>query len=124
MLFRRNDMPRALHSARELGAEQSRSAQGSHARNAGGALARLQTTASAVRRSGRLFRRRLQLVVGEYEVLLVERLVAGEAGGEIGPGVGGLVGLEGLVFPLAVALAVGIFGAPARALLHDRVGQD
>src|ERR1700720_3469206 len=71
-----------------------------------------------------LFRRRLHLVVEVNEILLVERLVAVEAGAEIGPGVHALVGLEGLVLPLAVAHAVGVFGAPARALFHHRVADE
>src|SRR5262249_36886244 len=72
--------------------------------------------------------RGLQFVVGEHEVLLVERLVTVEAGGEIGAGIGCLVGLEGLIFPFAVAHIVRVLGAPARTLLHhgiaDEIGLD
>src|SRR5215510_1179234 len=70
----------------------------------------------------------LQPIVGLHEVLLVEWLVAGEASQQIGLGVGHLVGAEGLIFPLAVTLAVRIFGTPAGPLLHhgvaDNVGLD
>src|SRR6476619_7551429 len=65
-----------------------------------------------------LFRRGLELVVEEDEILLVERLVAVEAGGKIGRGVRALVRLEGLVLPFAVADVVRVLGAPARALFH------
>src|SRR5262249_60389342 len=67
-----------------------------------------------------LFRRRLHLVVEVNVVLLVERLVAVETGAEIGAGVHALVGLEGLVLPLAVADVVGGLGAPAPALFRHR----
>ena len=54
-------------------------------------------------------------VEGEHEILLVERLVAGEAVLQVGLVVDGLVGLEGLVLPLAVADLVGILAPqPAR----------
>src|SRR5262245_58229360 len=68
--------------------------------------------------------RRLQPIVGLHEVLLVEWLVAGEASPEIGLAVGCLVGTEGLIFPLAVTLAVRIFGTPAGPLLHHGVADD
>src|SRR6266508_3174016 len=71
-----------------------------------------------------LFRGALHLVVGIDEILLVERLVAVEAGGEIGGGVGRLVRLEGLVFPFAVADVVRILGAPAGPLLHHGIGDE
>src|SRR3981189_462157 len=71
-----------------------------------------------------LFRRGLALVVEEDEILLVERLVAVEAGGEVGRGIGALVRLEGLILPVAVADIVGVFGAPARALFHDRIAEE
>src|SRR5499427_4377343 len=71
-----------------------------------------------------LFRRRLHLVVEVNVILLVERLVTVEASAEIGAGVHGLVGLEGLVLPLAVAHVVGVLGAPARALFHHRVADE
>src|SRR3990170_5361981 len=66
----------------------------------------------------------LHLVEGEDEVLLVERLVAGEAGFEVGLVVDGLVRLERLILPLAVAYIVGVLGAPAVALLHHHVADD
>src|SRR5438132_6428311 len=69
-------------------------------------------------------RRHLQLLVREHEILCGLRLVAVEAAGQVGVGVGGLVGAEGLVFPLAVALRLGVFGAPAGALLHHGVAED
>src|SRR5262249_8645590 len=47
-----------------------------------------------------------------------------EAGGEVGIGIGCLVGAERLIFPFAIALCLGIFGAPAGALLHHRVAHD
>src|SRR5262249_24270925 len=71
-----------------------------------------------------LVRRRLRLVVEVNVILLVERLVAVEAGAEIGAGIYALVGLEGLVLPLAVAHVVGVLGAPARALFHHRVADE
>src|SRR6185436_3306948 len=75
--------------------------------------------------SGRvLFRGGLELVVEEDEILLVERLVAVEAGREIGRGVGALVRLEGLVLPFAVADVVRVLGAPARALFHHRIADE
>src|SRR5262249_44880995 len=52
------------------------------------------------------------------------RLVAAEAGLEVGLVVDGLVRGEDLVLPLAVAHVVRIFGAPAGALLHHRVGDE
>ena len=58
-----------------------------------------------------LFRRGLELVVEEGEILLVERLVAVEAGGEIGRGVRALVRLERLVLPFAVADVIRVLGA-------------
>src|SRR5262245_34628760 len=75
-------------------------------------------------RRRQLFRRRLHLVVEVHVILLVERLVAVEAGAEIGAGIHALVGLEGLVLPLAVAHVVGVLGAPARALFHHRVADE
>src|SRR5262249_43907304 len=84
--------------------------------------ARLQRNSPAAPLDRRLlFRRRLHLVVEENVILLVERLVAVEAGAEIGAGVHAFVGLEGLVLPLAVAHVVGVLAAPARALFHHRV---
>ena len=71
-----------------------------------------------------LFRGRLHLVVEKHIILLVQGLVAVEAGGEIGRRVGALVGLEGLVLPFAIADIVRIFRAPARALFHHRVGEE
>src|SRR6516225_6507707 len=71
-----------------------------------------------------LFRRRLHLIVEVDVILLVERLVTVEAGAEIGAGVHGLVRLEDLVLPLAVAHVVGVLGAPARALFHHRVADE
>src|SRR6185436_8314107 len=71
-----------------------------------------------------LFRGGLELVVEKDEILLVERLVAVEAGGEIGRGVGALVLLEGLVLPFAVADVVRVLGAPARALFHHRIADE
>src|SRR5262245_43638771 len=68
------------------------------------------------RTAAQLFRRRLHLVVEVNVILLVERLVAVEAGAEIGGGVHALVRLEDLVLPLAVAHVVRVLGAPARAL--------
>ena len=47
-----------------------------------------------------------------------------EAGAEIGAGVHGLVRLEDLVLPLAVAHVVGVLGAPARAFFHHRVADE
>src|SRR5262252_7787699 len=71
-----------------------------------------------------LFRRRLHLIVEVNVILLVERLVTVEARTEIGAGVHGLVALEGLVLPIAVAHVVGVLGAPARALFHHRVADE
>src|SRR5262249_32058886 len=71
-----------------------------------------------------LFRCHLELVIGEYEVLRGLRLMAIEAGCEIGVGVWGLVGAEGLIFPVAVADVLRIFRAPAGTLLHDRIAQN
>src|SRR5215813_10075476 len=80
--------------------------------------------ASPWERARRLFRRRLHLIVEVNVILLVQRLVAVEAGAEIGAGVHALVRLEGLVLPLAVAYVVGVLGAPARALFHHRVADE
>jgi hypothetical protein len=71
-----------------------------------------------------LFRRRLHPVVEEDIILLVQRLVAGEAGVEIGRTVRSLVCLEGLVLPLPVTHVVRILAAPARTLLHHRVADE
>src|SRR5258708_9914395 len=71
-----------------------------------------------------LFRRGLELVVEEDEILLVERLVAVEAGGKIGRGVRALVRLEGLVLPFAVADVVRVLGAPPRAPLPHPVAHE
>src|SRR5262245_5565500 len=71
-----------------------------------------------------LFRRRFHLVVEENVILLVERLVAVEARAKVGRRVHRLVGLEGLILPLAVAHIVRILTAPARALLHHRVADE
>src|SRR6185295_1599263 len=60
----------------------------------------------------------------EHEILLVERLVAGEAVFQVGLVVHGFVGLEGLVLPLAVAQLLGILAAPTGSLLHDRVADE
>src|SRR5262245_10635661 len=60
----------------------------------------------------------------EHEILLVERLVAGEAVFQVGLVVDGFVGLEGLVLPFAVAHVLGILAAPAGALFHDRVADE
>src|SRR5262249_28286215 len=65
--------------------------------------------------------RSLHTLVGEDEVLPGLRLVAVEAGREIGIRIGSLVGAEGLILPLAIALRLGIFGAPARAPFHHGV---
>ena len=65
------------------------------------------------------------LAVREQEVArLRQRLVALEAGGELGVRVRLLGRREGLIFPLAVADVVRILGAPALALLHHRVGDE
>src|SRR5713226_8428236 len=66
--------------------------------------------------------RGLQLVEREQVVDVGLRLVAVEAGREVGLVVDLLVRQEGLILPLAVADIVRILGAPAGALLHDRVG--
>src|SRR6476620_8241193 len=65
------------------------------------------------------------LVVEEHEILpRRQRLVALEAGGELGVRVHRLGGREGLIFPLAVADLLVVFGAPPLALLHYGVGED
>ena len=65
------------------------------------------------------------LAVAEQEVArLRQRLVALEAGRELGVRVGRLGRREGLIFPFAVADVVGILGAPALALLHHRVAEN
>src|SRR5262249_17763913 len=65
------------------------------------------------------------LAVAEQEVArLRQRLVALEAGGELGVRIRLLRRREGLIFPLAVADIVRIFGAPALALLHHGVADD
>src|SRR5262249_25278768 len=73
--------------------------------------------------------RSLHTLVGEDEVLPGLRLVAVEAGREIGIRIGGLVGAGGLILPLTLSLRLGIFGAPARApfphgVAHDVAGLD
>src|SRR5215470_15098202 len=68
--------------------------------------------------------RSLHALIGEHEVLPGLRLVAVEAGREIGIGIGSLVGAERLIYPFAIALRFGIFGAPAGALLHHGVADD
>jgi hypothetical protein len=52
------------------------------------------------------------------------RLVALEAALQVRLFVDLLVGTEHLVFPLAVADVVAVFGAPALALFHHRVGDE
>src|SRR5206468_5057193 len=68
--------------------------------------------------------RSLHALIREHIVLRGLRLVAVEAGREIGVGIGCLVGAERLIYPFAVALRLRIFGAPAGALLHHRVADD
>src|SRR5215831_11847550 len=68
-----------------------------------------------------LLARDLELVIGEDEVLLVLRLVAVETRFEIRSRVYGLVGIEDLIFPFAVARGVGIVASPARTLRHHPV---
>src|SRR5262245_13466142 len=70
------------------------------------------------------FRRALQARQRDHEILAGVRLVAGEAGRQIGLLVDLLVRAERLVLPFAVANVVLVLGAPAVALLHDRVGDE
>ena len=66
--------------------------------------------------------RRLHLVEREHEVLLVERLVAGEAALEVALSLTVLSALNAWYSHSPLRMSSAIFGAPAGALLHHRVG--
>src|SRR5215510_10915589 len=101
---------RSRRSRRHRACRPTSTSRPASARSSATSCARCSTASHAPSASIDGSLRRLHLVEGEHEVLLVERLVAGEAGLEVGLVVDGLVRPEGLVLPLAVADVVAILG--------------